>query len=94
MTLSRSSIIRRNPELLHAVAGDDILMMSVEAGAYYGLEQAGARIWELIGDPITVERMCARLTEEYDVRSDVCEAEVLAFLHHLAEEQIIDVAVE
>ena len=94
MTLSRSSTIRRNPDLLHAVAGDDILMMSVEAGAYYGLEQAGARIWELMADPITVEQMCARLTEEYDVTADVCEAEVLAFLHHLAEQHIIDVSVE
>jgi len=94
MTLSRSSTVRRNPDLLHAVAGDDILMMSVEAGAYFGLEQVGARIWELVADSITVEQLCARLTEEYDVGSDVCEVEVLAFLGHLAEQHIIDVAPE
>ncbi|MDO8678752.1 MAG: PqqD family peptide modification chaperone [Acidobacteriota bacterium] len=94
MTLSRSSTVRRNPDLLHAVAGDDILMMSVEAGTYFGLEQVGARIWELVADPITVEQICARLIDEYDVGSDVCEAEVLAFLAHLAEQHIIYVAQE
>ena len=91
MTLSLSSTIRRNPDLLHATAGDDILMMSVEAGAYYGLEEVGARIWRLIADPITVQQMCACLTVEYDVASEVCEADVLGFLAHLAEHHIIDV---
>ncbi len=74
--------------MLHAVAGDDILM-SVEAGAYYALEQVGVRIWELIAEPITVEHLCARLTDEYAVGSDVCETEVLASLAHLAEQHII-----
>lgn len=91
MTLSPSSTVRRNPDLLHASAGDEILMMSVEAGAYFGLEQVGARVWELIASEITVEQICARLTAEYDVPLDVCEAEVLAFLAHLAERHIIDV---
>ncbi len=91
MTLHRSSTIRRNPDLLHAVAGDDILMMNVEAGAYYGLEQVGVLIWELIAELITVDQMCARLIDEYDVGADVCETEVLAFLAHLVEQHIIDV---
>lgn len=92
--LSRSSTVRRHPDVLHARAGDDILMMSVEAGAYYGLEQVGVRIWELIAEPITVDQMCVRLIDEYDVGADVCEAETLAFLTHLAEQHIIDVAPE
>ena len=48
MTLTSSSMICRHPDLLHAAAGDVILMMSVEAGAYYGVEHVGARVWELI----------------------------------------------
>ena len=89
--LSSSSTIRRNPDLLHAAAGNDILMMSVEAGAYFGLEQVGARIWEMTADQITVEQICTRLTAEYDVEPDVCEAEVLTFLARLAEQHIIHV---
>ena len=94
MTLTSSSMICRHPDLLHAVAGDVILMMSVEAGAYYGVEHVGARVWELIAEPMTIGQICARLEDEYDVTPEACEAEVLAFLGDLAERRIVDVVAQ
>jgi hypothetical protein len=74
---------------MHASAGEELVMMSIEAGNYYGLDPTGRRIWEMIGEPQTVSEICARLVAEYDVPPDVCESEVLAFLSELAEQKII-----
>lgn len=91
MDLSMSTQIARNPELLHAAAGDEVMMMNIEGGNYFGLDPIGRRIWELIAEPATIADICARLTSEYDVAPDTCQAEVLTFLTKLADHGIIDV---
>jgi hypothetical protein len=91
VVLSASSKIGRNPELLHAAAGDEMVMLSVEAGNYYGLDPIGRRIWDLLDEPARVSDICARLTAEFQVEPEDCEADVLSFLRELAERRIVNV---
>jgi hypothetical protein len=65
--------------------------MSIDAGAYFGVADVGKRIWELVEEPTTVADLCARLTQQYNVGADVCEAETLAFLDDLERRGIIHV---
>jgi len=92
--LSASSKISRNPELLHAAAGDEMVMLSVEAGNYYGLDPIGRRIWDLLDEPARVSEICSRLTAEYQVEPEECEADVLSFLRELVERRIVNVLVD
>jgi hypothetical protein len=94
MCLSLLSLVGRNRNVLHAQAGDEIVMMSIEAGAYYGLDKVGRRIWEMLEEPINVSDLCAHLTAEYDVAEEICHADVLTFLAELAEHGIIDINVQ
>ena len=91
MTLSMSSTVRRNDSLLHADAGEELVMLSVAAGNYYSLDRVGRRIWEMLTEPMTIGEICRRLTTEYEVTPEVCEAEVLSFLSEMAEHEVIDV---
>lgn len=94
MTLRSSSLVGRNPELLAAPSGEELVMLSVEAGNYYGLDPIGRRIWDLIETPARVTDICARLAAEYDVGSRVCESDVLAFLDELIGRNIVYVCAE
>jgi len=94
MRLTASSQIRRNGDILHVARDAEVVMMSIKAGAYYGLEEVGARIWEMIAEPMTAGDICMRLAEEYNVASDLCEVEVLTFLNELRNQGIIDVIAE
>jgi hypothetical protein len=49
----------------------------------------GARIWELIETPQTVESLCAALIDEYDVDPATCRAEVDSFLATLGQHNAI-----
>jgi Coenzyme PQQ synthesis protein D (PqqD) len=78
-TLSRSG-----DDILYApVSTGELVMLSVSASRYYGLNSVGARIWELLESPITVAQICARLCEEYKVEAQECETEVLRFTNEL-----------
>lgn len=89
--LALSSTIRRNAHLLQAQVANEVVMMSIDAGAYFGIADVGKRIWELIEQPTTVADLCAQLRREYDVTADVCEAETLVFLNDLDRQGIIHV---
>ena len=76
-------MVRRNGDWLSAKVGDELVMMSAEKGNYIGLSEVGARIWELIETPQTVETVITRLQQEYDVPPEMCRAEVDSFLGEL-----------
>jgi hypothetical protein len=63
--------------------GDESAFMSIENGNYLTLSRIGTRIWEMIGEPVTVAALCTRLSDEYDVPAGVCATEVGAFLNDL-----------
>lgn len=82
-------MIHRDGDWLAAKVGDELVMMSAAKGNYIGLSAVGARIWELIEAPQTVESLCAALVEEYDVAPATCRAEVDAFLATLRQHDAI-----
>lgn len=79
--------IERLPEHPSARTSErEIAVMSVEQGAYYGLNEVATRIWELIEAPVTFEHLCAALQAEYDVTAEQCEQEVAGCLEQLIAE--------
>jgi Coenzyme PQQ synthesis protein D (PqqD) len=84
-TLSRSG-----DDILYApVNTGELVMLSIGASRYYGLNSVGARIWELLEMPMTVAQICARLCEEYKVEAPECETEVLKFANELVHNGIV-----
>lgn len=77
-------MIHRDGDWLAAKVGSELVMMSAAKGNYIGLSEVGARIWELIEAPRTIESLCDALIAEYAVDPETCRAEVDAFLATLA----------
>ena len=76
-------IVKKQGDWLAAKVGDELVMMSAEKGNYIGLSDVGARIWELIETPQTLDGLVAALLSEFDVSEEVCRAEVDSFLKEL-----------
>jgi hypothetical protein len=85
-TVTLNTTIVRNPEMVTAKVDDEIVMLSIEKGNYYGLGDPGTRIWELLEQPCLVSALCAQLVEEFEVDLDTCQTQVLEFLNRLVEE--------
>jgi len=73
-------LIERKGDWLSARVGDEIMMMSPEHGKYIGMNDVGARIWDLIETPSDITTVCATLVSEFDVTPEECETEVGSFL--------------
>ena len=66
-------------------------ILNLKNGVYYGLDPVGARIWNLLQEPRTVNEIGEALLKEYDVEPERCERDLLALLQKLAAEGLIEV---
>jgi len=84
-------LIERKGDWLSARVGDEIMMMSPEHGKYIGVNEVGARIWELIETPSDPAALYAELQREFDVSPEDCKAEVDNFLAEMEKHGAVSV---
>lgn len=87
----RTTVVSREPDLLEANVGDDVVLLSVEQGSYYALDPIAAAVWQRLAVPSSIDDLCTALTEQYDVTPERCEADVRAFLSELAAQHLLRV---
>jgi hypothetical protein len=91
MTLSSHSLIVAASNQLAASIGGDTVILELVAGRYYGVDAVGARIWQLIQEPIAVGDVWRTLVSEYDVDPVRCEADLLGILEEMIAARLVEV---
>jgi hypothetical protein len=89
--LSPASKICRSENSLAAEIDDELVLMSVEQGNYYGLDAIGADIWRRLEEPMQVSAMCEALCQEYEADADTIRRDVMALLERLIAEGLVEV---
>ncbi|MCJ2189196.1 PqqD family peptide modification chaperone [Novosphingobium beihaiensis] len=82
-------ILTRNPALVATEMDGEIVMMSVEKGAYYGLSGIGAQIWDALESPRTFDYLIGILRDQFDVDENTLRSDVHAFLLDMKSEGIV-----
>ena len=77
------TVYTRSTEPLVAEVDDEIVMLDPTSGKYFGLGDTGARIWELLAEPRTIDDLVTTLTVEYAVDDATCRTQVTTFLETL-----------
>lgn len=87
--LNLNSIVIRNKNLDTTSIENEIVMMNLDKGTYYGLNGVGSRIWEIIDESKLINGIVSILTAEYNVEQSICEENTIIFLNRLYEEELI-----
>jgi len=89
--VSNSAIVVAAKDQVSSDLGGEVAILDLKVGIYYGLDEVGARVWELIQKPRVVSEVREILLEEYDVVPERCERDLFALLERLAEEGLIEI---
>lgn len=89
--VSRNSTVVATRDQVSSDLKGEVAILDLKAGVYYGLDEVGARIWNLLQEPKIVSEIRNTLLEEYDVEPDRCERDLLALLQRLADEGLVEV---
>lgn len=90
-TLSRSSIVVAAKDQVSCDLAGEAAILNIRNGVYYGLDPVGARIWQLIQQPRSVDEVRETLVGEYEVEPERCAQDLVALLEQLLAEGLIEV---
>lgn len=74
--------------LFQEVDGEAVLL-SLDEGCYYGLDELGTRIWKLLDQDLDNEQVVAAIVEEYDVTPEQARRDLDRFLGDLEQSGLI-----
>ena len=89
--LTLDSIIQRDPDVITAEADQDLIMVSIASGYYYGLSDVAREIWDAIERPRRIAQLVDDLTTIYQIDPFSCEQQTLSFLEALLDEGLLKV---
>lgn len=80
--------------VLRQIAGDYVLVPTgqtmLDNNGLFALTEVGGRIWELIPECETEEKIVEKLLEEYDVDREVLETDVAEFVAKLRKMNLVE----
>ena len=82
-------MLQRQPDMVFSHIDDEVVMMSIETGEYYGLNPVASRIWELLEKPHTFRRLVDLLMQEFDIDEPACQKDVTNFLNQLMDKKLV-----
>jgi hypothetical protein len=69
----------------------EVVLMNLERGHYYSLDNIGSDIWNTIEQPTNVNALCDTLAKKYSGNPATITADVLVLLNQMLEQQLITV---
>jgi len=78
--INRESCPKRGDQVIAQKAANDFLLLNMEDGNYYSLNEIGSRIWELCDGNRTVSQVVTTLAAEYEAPYATLENDVIELL--------------
>ena len=69
--------------------GEELVMLDLQTGTYFGLDAVGRRFWELLANGASLRQICSTLIKEFDTTLEVLEQDVLKLARDLADKKLI-----
>ena len=76
-------------ELPHS-SGAHTVILGLRDGVYFELNEVGARIWQLLQQPCSLQVVLATLLDEYDVSPAQCEADLLSLVEDMLRRGLVE----
>ncbi len=83
------TLIRRNSSLLIAAVHDEIVMMNIESGRYYGLDDIGTDIWRRLETPLAFTDLIDGLAADYYAERAVIAEDTRKLLELMAKHHVV-----
>ena len=79
----------QNKTIVQSKIGEEVVMLDMESGFYFGLNSVASVIWSLLADEIGFEKLIDQLMAQFDVERSVCETDTQELLDQMLEKNII-----
>lgn len=90
--INLETVINKNLEIDDTDLDGEKVMMNLDKGEYFMMNEVGSRIWDIIIEPINVKGIIEALLSEYEVDEETCTDTVIEFLGRLNNAELIRIS--
>lgn len=96
MSVRRDAAARPRPGLLYRELGGETVLLDVDRGLYYGLDDVGTSIWRALrtssGEPRPLEAVHAEVLGQYEVEAERLWVDLLGLVGELEERGLVEIS--
>jgi hypothetical protein len=75
--------LRLSPDVVFRELDGEAVILDLASGSYFGLNDVGTRVWQLIDQGSTIERVLDTVAEEYEADRETIVRDVLRLIDEL-----------
>jgi hypothetical protein len=94
MKLSKSSVVQISKDYVYCDVENEVTILGLNDGIYYGLNPVGAFIWNMIQKPKSLNEIQKAILQEYEVGKEESESDLFELLNDLLDKGLIEVVNE
>ena len=79
---------------LYSEIDSEAVILDVNSGTYFGLNEVSNRIWQLLQTPTSSDSLVAQILEEYDAPPEEVEKDVRSLLNDMSNAGLVEVVNE
>ena len=91
LEISPNAVIFSTENQISSELAGEAVILNMTSGVYYGLNEVGARIWELVQTARPFDELHSILLEEYDVSPEACKQDLTKIILELKEARLVEV---
>ena len=91
MNIDISTVVVASKNQISCELGGEAAILNLKEGFYYGLDEVGSAIWQMLAEPRRVSEIRDELLDLYDVDADKCGADLIQLLGELSTRGLIQV---
>jgi hypothetical protein len=76
---------------LSTTLSGEVVILGLRDTIYYGLQEVGTRIWDLLQTPRSVRQITQHIVDEYDVPEETASADVCRLIGELQQRGLVTV---
>jgi hypothetical protein len=87
--IKKDDTVSVSPHQVSATLADESIVLELQAGTYFGMNDVGTDVWKFLQQPRRVTDVIAHILERYEIEAHRAEAEILRFLEELANKNLV-----
>jgi hypothetical protein len=91
-TLTLDHTVTISPDTVFRELGGEGVLLDLESGVYFGLDETGARLWQLLQAHGSLRQVCDAMLQEFEVEPARLQDDVLAFVGDLLRRKLVTLA--
>lgn len=89
--ISNKQVLQKAQDTPWNVIDEEAVVLNLDSGHYYILNETGCRVWELLDGKNTITDIATQISQEYDVTKETLTFDIAKILAELLGEKLVEV---